>query len=117
MPFLNINYNLFNKQLFIENNFNELKIKNDLSLKYATKQLIRQLMNDCNEKSDQNIKTIEVIEGNSDLIVNEYEGGFKVWEGLEDIIDYFIQYNVLNHFSNHQNLNVLEVFDLLFLIY
>jgi len=50
-----------------------------------------------------------VIDGNTDLITNEYEGGYKIWEGLHDLIDYFIDFKVVDNFANHQGLHVLEL--------
>lgn len=98
-----------NKHLFNENDLiNEMQIKNDSSvksLKFANKDLIKQFITN----SNNNLDSIEVLNGKSDLISNQYEGGFKVWEGLKDLINYFIEFNVLKQYSCHQTLNVLEV--------
>ena len=89
---------------------NQFQIKGESGanqLVYGSQKLVKQLINGSNDdKSDQNI---DLIEGNTDLIANQYEGGFKLWEGLYDIIEYFNEFKILNNYSNHKNLNILEV--------
>lgn len=122
MPVFKIDFNLIEKslkQLSIElkqNNetlvsnelINELKLTNDLSLntiKYANKTLVKRLMT----LSNQTINGLHLIEGNSDLIPDQYEGGFKLWEGLHDIINYLIEFNIINNYISDEKLNILEV--------
>ena len=117
MPSLTIDYNsllkLYNTsidELNKTNEINELKVKSDSSIErlfYANQEFVKQLISSSNnDKKDENI---DLIEGNTDLIANQYEGGFKLWEGLYDIIDYLSQFKVLENYPKFENLNVLEV--------
>jgi hypothetical protein len=112
MPVLKIDFNSIQNNLkqLLKNNelINELKITNDLSLKtikYANNVLVKQLINISNEVNH----SLDVIEGNSDLIPNQYEGGFKLWESLEDLINYLSQFNIIDNYLSHKNVNILEV--------
>ena len=51
-----------------------------------------------------------LLNGNTDLIPNQYEGGFKLWEGLLDLIDYINQNSILDSVANGKNeLDILDV--------
>lgn len=88
----------------------------EVTLKYATSSLIEKLVekwdkNDpepCGESgSDQlDLKSVLGCKSQSDLIPNQYEGGFKVWECTNDLIQFIHQKNVANSTSN---LKILEV--------
>lgn len=51
-----------------------------------------------------------LLNGNTDLIPNQYEGGFKLWEGLLDLIDYINQNSILDSVANGKN--ELDILDL-----
>ncbi|CAG2119378.1 unnamed protein product, partial [Medioppia subpectinata] len=61
------------------------------------------------KEAKESVDVIDGIDGDTDLIANQYEGGFKIWEGLQDIIDYFIECKIFDNLSNNENLNVLEL--------
>jgi hypothetical protein len=117
MPVLKMDFNSIQNNLkqLLKNNelINELKITNDLSLKtikYANNVLVKQLINISNKLDSNEVKdSLDVIEGNSDLIPNQYEGGFKLWQSLEDLINYLSQFNIIDNYLSHKNVNILEV--------
>ena len=61
------------------------------------------------ENVRQNLSTL--LNGTTDLIPNQYEGGFKVWEGLYDLIDYIANNNqVLNKLVSDLSVNSQQEF-------
>ena len=63
-----------------------------------------------NANEDNGEKIENLLKGDSDLIPNEYEGGFKIWEGLVDIVRYLKgNPNFLEDFSKRESLNILDV--------
>lgn len=66
------------------------------------------------DNTEDDCKELSVIlNGNTDLIPNQYEGGFKVWEGLFDLIDYFQCHQLLSSaqplFKEDRVINILDV--------
>ncbi|CAG2162737.1 unnamed protein product [Oppiella nova] len=114
MPDLKVDYKCIENNLkaFLSDRSltSDLQILNDLSvkpIKYANPELIKLFIR--NHNDDKELKSpVDLIDGNTDLITNEYEGGYKIWEGLHDLIDYFIDFKVVDNFANHQGLHVLE---------
>lgn len=88
---------------------NHLKVDiggKQIVLKYANQDLVKRLMA---TSHDTNKDKFQVINGNSDVIVDQYEGGFKLWEGLYDLIKYISTQNQLGQLADKKPINILEV--------
>lgn len=67
-----------------------LKI-DDICFKFIKRQLIQRLI--CKLKADNNLIGLK---SNTDLIPGVYEGGFKIWESTQDMIQYVNENNIIN---------------------
>src|SRR5579875_1737980 len=115
MPAFKVDYNLFDtfKHLFNDKQLvNELKVESHVPLKeplrYANQELVKQLIHSSDNDSNKVQTKHQLIDGNTDLIVNQYEGGFKLWEGMYDLINYFGRSDVLDQFGDSP-ITILEV--------
>ena len=117
MPVIEVDYEFgdtFKEALNDRQMVNKLKVKINESksdefkvvpsLMYANNELVKRLMMASDNQHKQ-----QLIDGNSDLIANLYEGGFKLWEGLNDLVEYLGQSKELDYLTNSNNVNILEV--------
>ena len=97
----------------------ELESKNGFKFCVCNQTLMRYLamtLCHCDEQDDELDK---ILNGNTDLIPNQYEGGFKIWEGLFDLIEYLKSNTLINEnnrlFQEQDEINILDVCILTFL--
>lgn len=107
MTFLNIDFDLISNY-FEENKDSvdlkilKLKLIDNYLIKYSSESLMKQLI------LKNNSKCFDYFESSSDLVPNQYEGGFKVWEGTMDLIQYLDENKILEQFKDTK-IKILEV--------
>lgn len=96
------NWQLFNDENSSETVQDEREVRryNLLNLKYASHDFVLRLLKENNESESSCSPDL-----NTDLVPNQYEGGFKLWESTADLITYLSK----NQQLIRSNLRILDV--------